>query len=100
MVNYEEETHLYNLEWASTGFGWVTGKNLPMIEDALWESLSSGVGTKISGESKGFVYRQVSLDNKHRGTGNLQFFENVTTSTIQHTVYSTNGYFGALEKVK
>lgn len=100
MEKSNDQTYRNNLEGASAGVGRVTGKNLPMVEHALWEGLSSGVGSEIGGETERFVYRQVSLDHEHGGTGDLQFFENVTTSAIEDSVDSTNGYFGALEDEK
>lgn len=68
-----------------------------MIEHALREGLSSGVGSQISGETERLVDGQVGLDDEHGRTGDLGFLEDVSTTTIEHTVDTTDGDFGALD---
>jgi hypothetical protein len=68
-----------------------------MIEDALWESLSTGVGAEIGGETEGFVDGQESFDDEHGCSGNLCFFEDVSTTTIEDTIDTSDGDFWALD---
>lgn len=68
-----------------------------MIEDALWESLSTGVGPKVSSETERLVYRQISLYDEHRRTDDLLLLEHVTTSAIEYTVNSTNSHLRTLD---
>lgn len=68
-----------------------------MIKHALWEGLSSGVGAQISGESERLVDGQESLDDEHGRSGNLRFLEDVTTTTIKHSVDTSDGDFRALD---
>ena len=44
-----------------------------------------------------FVDRQVSLDVEHGSSGNLVLFEHVSTTTIEHTINSTDSVFRALK---
>lgn len=48
--------------------------------------------------TEGFVDRQVSFDDEHGCAGNLIFFEDVTSTTIEDTVDTTNSDFGALDE--
>lgn len=68
-----------------------------MIKHALWEGLSSGVGSQIGGETERLVDGQVRLDDEHGGTGDLCFLEDVSTTTIQHTVDTTDSDLRALD---
>ena len=43
-----------------------------------------------------FVYWKIRFDDEHRCTSNLHFFEDVTTTSIQHTVDTTYGYLRTL----
>jgi hypothetical protein len=70
---------------------------LAKIEHALRESLSTGIGAEIGGETKGLVDGQESFDNEHGCSGNLSFFEDMSTTTIEDTVDSTNSDFGTLD---
>jgi hypothetical protein len=67
-----------------------------VIKHALRERLATGVGTQIGGETKGFIYRKVSLNYEHGSTRHLLFLEYMSSSTIQHTIDATNCYFWAL----
>ena len=56
---------------------------------------------RVSREEKlteGFVDRQVSFNDEHGCTSNLIFFEDVTSTTIEDTVDTTDSDFGALEE--
>uniref|UniRef100_A0A182VFC8 Secreted protein n=1 Tax=Anopheles merus TaxID=30066 RepID=A0A182VFC8_ANOME len=78
------------------GVSWVTGEDLPVIEHALRECLSTGVGS-IGGETERFVDGQVRLDDEHGRTGDLRVLEHVATASVQHTVDATDGRFRALD---
>lgn len=67
-----------------------------MVEHALWEGLSTGVGAQVSGEAERLVDGKVCPYDEHRGTSHLLFLEDMTTSAIKHTVDTTHGDFGAL----
>lgn len=75
----------------------ITGQNLPMVEDALWESLSTGVGSEIGGKAERFVDRKIGFYDEHGRAGNLLFLEYVTTATIEYSVDSTDGNLGTLD---
>ena len=45
--------------------------HLPVVEHALWECLTAGVGPEVRGEAEALVDRQVCLHVEHRGTHNL-----------------------------
>ena len=68
-----------------------------MIKHALKEGLSTGVRTKISGETKGLVDRQVGLDDEHWGSGGLSLLENVSSPSVQNSVDTSNCVLGALD---
>jgi hypothetical protein len=40
-----------NLSGLGRSVEWITGQNLPMVEHALWESLSTGVGAQVSSKT-------------------------------------------------
>jgi hypothetical protein len=69
-----------------------------VIEHALWESLTTGIGAQIGSEAEGFVYRKVRFNYEHRSTRHLLFLEHVTSPTIQHAVDTTDRYLRALRK--
>ena len=69
-----------------------------MVKDALRESLSAGVAAKIGSEAERLVDGQVGLDNEHGRAHNLHFFENVTTTTVQHAVDASDGDLRALQR--
>jgi len=73
--------------------GWITWKNLPMIEDGLWESLATSSLSEIGNETKGFVDREVGLNVVQRSTRTLSFLKDVTTTSGQYTIDTTHGLF-------
>lgn len=79
------------------GVSWVTGEDLPVIEHALRECLSTGVGSQIGGETERLVDGQISLDDEHGRTGDLRVLEHVSTASVQHTVDATDGRFRTLD---
>lgn len=83
-----------------SGVSRVTGQDLPMVEHALWESLTTSIGTEISSETERFIYRQVCFNYEHGRASHLHFFEYVTTSAIQHTVNTTNSNLGTLQSTQ
>lgn len=89
-------TYLHDLVRSRVGLHRVTRQNLPVIEHALWESLTAGIGAQISGETERFVYGKVSLNYEHGSTRHLLFFEYVTSPTVQHAVNSTDCYLWTL----
>jgi hypothetical protein len=68
-----------------------------VIEHALWESLSTGVGAEIGGEAEGLVDGQEGFDDEHWCSGDLSFFEDMTATTIEDTVDTSDGDFGTLD---
>lgn len=87
---------LYDLVWFWCWFAGISWEDLPMIKHALWESLSTGVGAQVSCEAKRFVDRQESFDDEHWCSHNLRFFEDVATTTIEHTVNTSDSNFWTL----
>jgi len=77
---------------------WVTGKDLPVVEDALREGLATGITAEVGGEPERLVDGQVGFHDEHRCTRHLHFLEYVTTPTVQHTVDATNGNLGTLKQ--
>lgn len=77
---------LHDLVWLRRWFVGVSWEDLPVIEHALRESLSTGVGAEIGGETKGLVDGQESFDDEHGCSGDLGFLEDVTATTIEDTV--------------
>ena len=63
-----------SIKWGST---W---KNLPVIEDGLWEGLSGGVGTEISVEAEGLHNWKVGLDGEQWCSWALLLSEDVATT--------------------
>lgn len=90
------DTYLHDLVRSRAGLHWVTRQDLPVIEHALWESLTASVGAQISGEAERFVYGKVSLNYEHGSTRHLLFLKHVTSPTVQHAVNSTDCYLRAL----
>lgn len=69
-----------------------------MIEDALWKRLAACVGPQVCRESKRLIYRQVGLDVEHGCSNHLAFFEDMATTTVEHTVYAANSILRTLQK--
>ncbi len=44
-----------------------------------------------------FVYRQISLNVEHGSSDNLRFLKYVTTSTIEHTINTTDSVLRTLK---
>lgn len=74
-----------SVKWGST---W---KDLPMVEDGLWEGLSGGVGAEISVEAEGLHNWEVSLDGEEWGSWTLLLSKDVTTTAGKDTVDTTHG---------
>jgi hypothetical protein len=70
---------------------------LPMVEDLLWEGLSTGGGTEIGGETEGLVDGKVSLDVEERSTNTLVLLEDVTSPSGKDTVDTTHSLLGNLD---
>lgn len=70
---------------------------LPMVEDLLWEGLSTSGGTEIGSETEGLVDGKVSLDVEERSTNTLVLLEDVTSPSGKDTVDTTHGLLGNLD---
>jgi hypothetical protein len=68
-----------------------------MIEDALRESLTSGMRTQVTVEPERLHDRQVGFDGEHRCARPLLFAENLTTTLVERAVDATDGIFRALD---
>jgi hypothetical protein len=68
-----------------------------MVEDLLWEGLSTGGGTEIGGETEGLVDGKVSLDVEERSTNTLVLLEDVTSPSGKDTVDTTHSLLGNLD---
>ena len=76
---------------------WVAVYNIPVIEDALWESSSWCFGSQVLSESERLCDWQVGLDKLEWGAWN-DFFVNVfTSSLVECGVDSTDGFFWWLD---
>jgi len=80
----------------SSGFEDVSGHSLPVIEDHLGESLSTGSSTEFSSETERFVDGKVSLDSVHRSSRSLLLREDHTTLLVEGRVDTSEGVLGAL----
>ena len=69
---------------------WVSVHSLPMIEGALREGLSSGVGSKIGGETERLHNWKVRQQSHLRSSWSLLFGEDVSTSAGEDTVDVTH----------
>ena len=67
-----------------------------MVEDKLWESLTTGGGTEIGGETERFSDGQVGLDREHRRSRALFFREDLTTALVESGIDASNAAFGTL----
>ncbi|KAI6748621.1 hypothetical protein HG530_015394 [Fusarium avenaceum] len=74
-----------------------TGKNLPVVEDRLGESLSGSGLSEISVEAERLENGEVGLDVEERSTRSLLLGEDVTTSSGKDTVNTTHGVLGDLD---
>jgi hypothetical protein len=68
-----------------------------MVEDGLWEGLSSSSLTEIGGETERLVDWQVGLDSEEWGAWALFLGEDVTTSAGEDTVDTTHGLLWDLD---
>lgn len=57
-----------------------------MIENALWEGLSTRCRTKFAVEAERFHDREVSLDSEHGCTRPLLLAEDLATTLVKHAV--------------
>mmetsp|Transcript_5199 Transcript_5199/g.14877 ORF Transcript_5199/g.14877 Transcript_5199/m.14877 type:complete len:885 (-) Transcript_5199:8-2662(-) len=69
---------------------------LPVVEDALREGLSSGLGTQLRVESEGLNDGQIRLQVEDRGSRALNGLKHLTTLLVQHVVDTSNGGLRAL----
>merc|ERR1712088_74888 len=67
-----------------------------MVKHTLWESLATSVRPQVGSETEGFVYRQVCLNVEHGGSRHLRFFKYVTTTTIEHSINTTDSILRTL----
>lgn len=74
----------------------VAGHLVPVIEDQLWEGLTSSVRAEIGSETKGFSDWQVGLDLVERSTRAVLFANDLTTASVHHTIDTTHHLFRAL----
>jgi len=84
-----------------TGFGIglqrAAGENLPMVEHALWESLSRGGGSQFGGETEGLHDGEIGFDHVHGRSLDLLVLEHVTSLSVQDAVDATDGLLWALD---
>lgn len=78
----------------------VAGHDLPVIKHTLWESLSTSIAAKISGEAERLVDGQVGLDHEHGCASDLVLLKHNTTTPVKDTVNTTDGDFRTLELKK
>lgn len=69
-----------------------------MLKKSKRHIINTQILPEIGSETKRFIYRQIGLNNEHRCTSHLHFFKYVTTSSVQHTVDTSDGDFRALEQ--
>ena len=67
-----------------------------MVKDALREGLSPRVRSEVSCEAKGLVDGEVGLDNKHGSANNLGLLKDVTSTTGEDTIDTTNSLLWTL----
>ena len=72
----------------------IAGHGLPVIERALGEGLTTGVGAEIGGETEGLQNGKVSKESHLRGTGLLLLREDMTTTLGEDTVHVTHCILG------
>ena len=75
----------------------VSSHNLPVREDTLRESLTGGLRAEISGETEGLLDGKVGLDVVERSTHALLLEVDVTTTTVEARVDSSDGILRALD---
>ena len=68
-----------------------------MVEDALRERLSSGVGAEVGGEAEGLIDGQVRLHVEHGRAHHLRLLEDVAATAVQHAVDAAHRVLGALK---
>lgn len=68
-----------------------------MVHDGLREGLATSLTSQVGVETERLHDRKVSLDSEHWGSRPLFFCEDLATTTIEHTVDTTNGVFWALD---
>lgn len=68
-----------------------------MVEHALREGLSTGVGAEVSCEAERLVDRQVCLHHEHGRACDLRLLEHVTTTPVEYSVDTSHGYLGTLK---
>ena len=77
-----------------------TSEMLPMVEDLLWEGLSTSGGTEIGSETEGLVDGKVRLDVEERSTNTLGLLEDVTSPAGEDTVDTSHSLLGNLDLAK
>mmetsp|Transcript_11691 Transcript_11691/g.18344 ORF Transcript_11691/g.18344 Transcript_11691/m.18344 type:complete len:626 (-) Transcript_11691:686-2563(-) len=70
---------------------------LPMVEHALRESLSTSLGTEVGVETEGLGHRQISLHVVKRGSGTLVLLEHVATAPVQCRVDTSHSGLRTLD---
>ena len=71
-----------------------------MVEDLLWEGLSTSGGTEIGSETEGLVDGKVRLDVEERSTNTLGLLEDVTSPAGEDTVDTSHSLLGNLDLAK
>jgi hypothetical protein len=54
-------------------------------------SINRSINRQKNRFTERFIDGQVCLNNEHGSSSNLGLFENVSTTTIEHTIDTTNG---------
>ncbi|KAH3663650.1 hypothetical protein OGAPHI_005051 [Ogataea philodendri] len=75
---------------------WVTVHGCPVVEDHLWESLTTGSLSQITSETEGLIDRQVSLHSEQWSTWSLFLRDNLTSLSVQNRVDTTNSVLWTL----
>jgi len=73
----------------------VAGHDLPVVEDALREGLTSSVGSEIGSETKGFHDGKVGLDVGEGSSDSLDLLDDLSSSLVHDSVDSSNDSLGA-----
>jgi len=76
---------------------WGSGHEGPVIEDGLWESLSTGSLSEGRVETERLGNWEVSLHGEHWGTDSLLGSEHVSSSDVETRVDTTLGVLWALD---
>jgi hypothetical protein len=104
LVTWDDLLHTTSLSGVEDDLTWlgalvkrITRHSLPVVEDHLWEGLTTSSLSQFTSETEGLVDWQVGLDSEQWSTWTLFLGDDLTSLLVEDGVDTTNGVLWALD---